>query len=347
MADFTERYQAGVNLGGWVSQYPEFDHDHFESFVDESDVERIAAWGMDHVRLPIDYPVLRGDEGTEGFSERGFGYLDDCVRWCDAHDLDLIFDLHQAPGYSFNDLENNRLFDDEALQDRFVAVWCELAERYASTGDELAFELLNEVVEPTSERWNALVHRTVDAIREVDADRDVIVGGNNYNAIDELENIDLIEDDDNIVYTFHFYEPHLFTHQHASWSDGAREYDTDVEYPGPFPGLASFLAANPEYEEQYGEFVDHRADREWIEAAIQPALDFRAETGEDVYCGEYGVIDVAPEESRLAWYRDVVDVLSAHDIGRGCWSYKEMSFGLVDGDGDVVNEDLVDIVSRA
>lgn len=347
MTDFRNRYQAGVNLGGWISQYGEFDYDHFEHFITESDIATIASWGMDHVRLPIDYPVLAGDAGDDGFNERGFGYIDDCLQWCRTHDLDVILDLHEAPGYSFSDLENNRLFDDAGLQDEFVDVWREMATRYTASSDEIVFELLNEVVEPTSDRWNALVHRTVDAIREVDDDRTIIIGGNNYNAIDQLEEIDLVEDDENIVYTFHFYQPHLFTHQHASWSDAASTYDTDVEYPGTFPGLAAFLEDHPEYSDGYGELVGERIDREWLEAAMQPAVDFRRETSADVYCGEYGVIEVAPEESRLAWYRDVVDILRDLDIGRGCWSYKEMDFGLVDDSGTVVNEELVEIVSQS
>lgn len=347
MADFSERYQAGVNLGGWLSQYGTFDHDHFEEFVGESDVERIADWGMDHVRLPIDYPVLVDDGDADGYSDRGFGYVDDCLRWCREHDLDLVVDLHQAPGYSFSTLDENRLFEDEELQDRFVDVWRTFAERYESAGDEVAFELLNEVVHSPDGAWNDLAHRAVDAIRAVDADRDVVVGGERYNSIDALEDIALVEGDDNVVYTFHFYEPHLFTHQHASWSEVARAHDRDVEYPGTVPGLDAFLDDHPEYREGYESLVGERVDREWIEAAVQPAVEFRRETGEDLYCGEYGVIDVAPADSRLAWYRDVVDVLSNLDIGRACWSYREMNFGLVDENGAVVNEELVDVVSRA
>lgn len=343
MTDFGTRYRAGVNLGGWLSQYPGYDHDHFESFIEEADIARIASWGIDHVRLPIDHPVI---DGT-GDGDRGVGYVDDCIRWCESHDLGVILDLHRAPGYSFDAVDENRLFDEPELQDRFVDLWRELAKRYESAGDEVAFELLNEIVESTSERWNDLAHRTVSAIREVDEDRYVIIGGNDYNSIDELDSIDRIEGDDRIVYTFHFYQPHLFTHQHAGWTDGPKEYGRDVEYPGEFPDLEEFLGAHPEYGSKYREFVGEAIDREWIETAMKPAIEFRERTGEDVYCGEYGVIDEAPEESRLRWHEDVVAVFREHGIGRACWSYKEMNFGLVDGNGEIGDEDLVGTVSRS
>lgn len=346
MADFRKRYQNGVNLGGWLSQYPAFDYDHFDGFVDESDVGRIASWGMDHVRLPVDYPVLLGDAGTDGYNERGFSYVDDCIEWCRERGLDVVIDLHEAPGYSFSDPENDRLFREPDLRDRFVDLWRELARRYESTGDGVAFELLNEVVDPPDDRWNRLVHRTVEAIREVDADRDVLVGSEQYNAVDELDGIDPLRGDDDVAYTFHFYEPLLLTHQHAGWVEAAETYDTDVQYPGTFPGLEAFLDDHPEYGEPFGEFVGETIDREWIEAALRPAVEFRRQTGADLYCGEYGVIDAAPEATRIEWCRDVVDVLSDLDIGRGYWSYKEMDFGLVDGNGDVVSEELLDVVSQ-
>lgn len=345
MANDFDGYRAGANLGGWISQYGEYDQDHFEEFIGEEDVERIASWGMDHVRLPVDYPVL-ADEETGEYSEGGFSYVDDCLSWCEEHGLNLIVDLHKAPGYSFNTLEENRLFDEESLQDRFVELWEKMAERYASYGDELAFELVNEVVEPTSDRWNALAHRTIDTIREIDPDRYVVYGGNNYNSVDELENIELVEGDDRVVYTFHFYKPFLFTHQFASWSDVTSAYDQEVRYPGEYPNLAGFLEDHPEYAEGYERFVGTEIDADLLERQLQPAVDFVAETGETVYCGEYGVIDDAPIESRINWYRDVVDFFNEHGIGRACWSYKRMNFGLVDRNGDVVSDEIVRIVSE-
>ena len=51
----------GINLGGWISQYPAYDHRYFKTFITANDIKRIAGWGMDHVRLPVDYPLLEDD----------------------------------------------------------------------------------------------------------------------------------------------------------------------------------------------------------------------------------------------------------------------------------------------
>lgn len=343
MAAFQDRYRAGVNLGGWLSQYGEADREHFETFIEAEDIDRIADWGMDHVRLPIDYPVIAAEDG---FDERGFEYIDQCLEWCRSRDLNVIFDLHQAPGYSFDDPDGSLLFEDEDLQDRFVDIWREFAERYESAGDDVVFELLNEVVDPPNGRWNHLVNRTIKAIREIDPEREVIVGGPEYNDVEALETIGPI-DDDNVVYTFHFYEPKLFTHQYASWMNVAAEYATTVEYPGTFPGLESFLADNPEYAPAYERFVDERIDREWIENALAPAVEFGDAIDAPLYCGEFGVIEQAPLASRINWCRDVVDLLDDLGIGWACWSYREMDFGLIDADRDVVSDELVSIFRRS
>lgn len=155
-----EKYQAGVNLGGWISQYQTFDHAHFKSFIVESDIAQIASWGMDHIRLPIDYPVLEEDDNPCVYLEEGFAYIDNCLTWCKKYGLNLILDLHKAAGYSFTTLNENSLFEDAKMQDRFIGLWEAFAKRYASERDNLILELLNEIVEPTSDRWNRLAHRT-------------------------------------------------------------------------------------------------------------------------------------------------------------------------------------------
>ena len=57
-----EGFQHGINLGGWLSQCvhtPE----HYDSFIGEEDIRRIASWGLDHVRVPVDYELIETQEG--------------------------------------------------------------------------------------------------------------------------------------------------------------------------------------------------------------------------------------------------------------------------------------------
>lgn len=153
----TPGYQVGVNLGGWISQYPRFDHDHFRSFILEPDIQRIAGWGMDHVRLPVDYRVLEDDSRPLQYKQDGFAYIDACIEWCRKAGLNLVLDLHHAPGFSFDSLSENNLFDSPQAQERFLALWEAIARRYREVQQPgLVLELMNEVVLPSSDPWNRL-----------------------------------------------------------------------------------------------------------------------------------------------------------------------------------------------
>lgn len=335
--------QAGVNLGGWLSQYAAYDHEHFRTFITEADLEQIASWGMDHVRLPVDYPVL--EAAPSGLNEAGLAYVDQCLTWCRHYGLNVVLDLHKAPGFSFDALAEAALFGSASLQDRFVALWEALTRRYRDQGDWLTFELLNEVVLPDSAPWNALARRTIAAIRALDPTRRIIVGSNLYNSPACLAELDL-PDDPYLLNTFHFYDPLFFTHQHAPWVPLMMAYNQTVEYPGECPGLAEFLVAHAD-DAHVGAFkFQPHLNRQVLEEALQPAVEFMARTGKPLYCGEYGVIDRAPMESSLRWHRDFVALLREHGIGRAVWSYKQMDFGLVDAQSRVVNEELVRIVSQ-
>lgn len=337
-------YQAGINLGGWLSQYRQYDTGHFDTFIQRKDIEQIAAWGFDHVRLPFDYPIFEEDAAPYRYKRDGFEYIDRCLSWCNEFGLNLILDLHKAPGYSFNSLESNTLFQDKMQQERLIRLWQAIAEHYINQRENLLFELLNEIVEPDSTRWNLLLKRLVGTIRETDKERFLIIGGNNFNAVSELKNLDIL-DDGKIVYNFHFYEPMPFTHQKAQWFEMTRLLDKEQNYPGKCSGIKAFCEKYPQFRE-LEKMENVTMDKSLLESCLQPARDFLEKTGKPLYCGEYGVIDVAPIEDRINWHRDFISILNGLSIGRACWSYKLMDFSIVDGHGRVVSKELVEVISK-
>ncbi len=346
-----EHFVRGVNLGGWLSQYREYDHAHFRTFITRRDIAQVAAWGFDHVRLPVDYPLLESDDSPGTCREDGFRYIDACLEWCQAAGLGVVLDLHRAPGYTFsNTLRKetahlNTLFSSGADQERFIALWQAIVNRYKNAGLPVIFELLNEVVLPESGPWNALVRRTLEAIRTVSPDARVMIGSNRYNAASELKQLEIF-DDLNVCYTFHFYEPILFTHQRAPWVRVAVEYNQPLEYPGTFTGLREFLQRAPEYRAAYGWLTDRPLDRALLQEFLQPACDFVRETGRDLYCGELGVIEHADPASRRRWHADLLALLRENGIGWAVWSYKQMDFGLVDASSQAVDPDLIEILCQ-
>ncbi len=338
--------KVGVNLGGWISQYPDYDYQYFDTFITREDILRIADWGMDHVRLPVDYPVLEQDSRPGMYLERGFGYIEHCLDWCRENHLNTILDLHKAPGFSFDTLDQNTLFGSPILQERYLALWEGIARRFLGRLDEtLAFELLNEIVLPDSAPWNSLVRRVLERIRSIDAKRLIIIGGNRYNAVDELPNLELF-DDANILYTFHFYSPLAVTHQKAPWVPALVDYNREVDYPGEAPDLAAFLDAHPEHRARLGVEAGVRFDRQYLDRTLAPAVDFSRRIAQPVYCGEFGVYNKVNMATRLNWTRDYVALLNEYAIGHAIWNYKSLDFGLVDRDGKIVNQELVKIASQ-
>lgn len=343
--DKLDDFQVGVNLGGWLSQYRVYDHQHFKTFITAPDIQRIAGWGMKHVRLPFDYPILEDDEKPFAYKESGFAYIDQCLDWCQDNGLGVVLDLHRAPGYSYTDMGSNTLFENPVLQQRLVALWEAVINRYAKRKQpDIIFELLNEIVLPSSAPWNKLARRIYNAIRAIDAEAWLMVGGNEWNAASTLKELELF-DDSRMVYTFHYYEPLPFTHQKAYWVEELQAFDKELLYPGPIPGLQAYLDQHPQYRTRLGRFAGVQMDRSFLLSDLQPALDFQQKTGRPLYCGEFGVINNAPRESRLNWYRDYVSLMRENKIGYACWSYKLMDFGLVDQDGHVIDDELLRIVS--
>ena len=333
----------GVNLGGWLSQYPAYDFTHFDTFITSDDIKRIKDWGCDHVRLPVDYPVLENEKQPGNLNEKGMDYVRRGLNWCHNSGLKVILDLHKAPGFSFDHYQAATLFDDASLQTRFLNLWQTLVISLRDTTDFVAFELLNEIVLPDSNPWNLLVRKTIDCIRTIDTDRLIVIGGNYYNSASQLANLEAVTDP-NILYTFHFYEPMVITHQKAKWVKALWDYNQVAQYPGVASNLAEFLKSKPEYQNFLGPYVGKTLDRTTLLADVQPALDFTRTNGKVVYCGEYGVIDCAPMRTRINWARDLISILHENNIGSAYWSYKGVDFGLIDQAGKAVSNELINIV---
>jgi endoglucanase len=341
-----ESLKIGINLGGWISQYPAYDHQHFKTFITADDVKRVADWRIDHIRLPVDYFVLEDDRKPGIFKESGFGYIESCLNWCKGNGMRLILDLHKAPGYSFDALDESSLFMNPVLQERFLGLWQAITERFAERMiDMLAFELLNEIVLPNSDPWNQLFKQAVVRIRALDPQRLIIIGGNHYNAPDELKNLEVL-DDPNILYTFHFYRPLTITHQKVPWLPALIQYNQAIEYPGQAVGLDEFLKANPEHNNLLRLDVADWYDKKYLQSVLQPALDFSKRVDQPIYCGEFGVYERAHMTTRLNWTREVIALLNEHDIGHAIWTYKNLDFGLVDKNGRIVNQELIRILSQ-
>ncbi len=334
------KLKKGINLGGFLSQCIH-SNEHYKSFIGENDIKQIGEWGFDHIRLPVDYEVLETEEGA--VKPEGYGYVSKIISWCKKYGLDAVLDIHKAYGYDFNDAgnkEKNNLFTNEELKQRFIKLWVNLANEYGKY-DNVAFELLNEVVEEeNAELWNELIRRTVPVIRGITKETPIIYGGIQWNSAGTLKYLE-VPKEDNIIFTFHFYEPLVFTHQKAHWME-KMDKTADMDYPDTMEnnkirsaalGYQGGAVCAAKSETMGPEFM-----REMMEEAVKAAKN----AGVELYCGEFGVIDQAPAEGTLRWFQDVFKVFREYDIGWAIWTYKEKDFGLIDSHYDSIREGIID-----
>lgn len=339
-----EGFQKGVNLGGWLSQCVSYDREHFDNFITEEDIKKIRSFGLDHIRVPVDYDVFM-KETPEGdiVNKEGISHIDDCIEWCRNNGLNMILDLHKAKGYMFDQKaveDADLFFKDESLQEIFYETWEMFAERYGKYKDMLAFELLNEVVDPdVEEKWNEIASTAIKRIRRIAPDSYIIMGGVNYNNVFSVPGI-TVPVDDKTIFNFHCYEPLCFTHQKAYWVDGMTE-DFDMNYP---EDLEVMRKKSEEFSRDHMGAVYNKCLEEegpFFEKLFKDAVKYAGEKNVPLYCGEYGVIDRAPVQDTLRWLKDINESFEKHCIGRALWNYKNKDFGLMDEHYSEIREEMI------
>ena len=325
-----EGFQKGVNLGGWISQFDRYDTEHFDRFITEADIREIAALGFDHVRVPVDYVLLEEEDGTP--KEDGFHYLEACRQWCEKHGLRMLIDLHECYGYSFDPLKSmdrERFFYDSALQDRFLKLWGRIARRFSDYPEQVAFEPLNEVVLPeVADAWNKVASDYIRMMRTIVPKHFLVIGSVRYSSVTSVPLLDLPLDD-RIVYNFHCYEPLVFTHQGAHWVDGMPQ-DFRIGYPKSIKEYREAVHSLGLSRNLTGAIDDEgirEVGTDFFEDIFAPALEKAEKDHVPLYCGEYGVIDLADSQDAIRWLKDIHTVMDRHGIGRALWNYKEKDFG--------------------
>jgi hypothetical protein len=231
--------------------------------------------------------------------EGALAKLDRLLPACEKYGLLVALDLHSPPGgkstsggYAGSD---HGLFTDAACQQRFVTLWQEIARKYKNCRAIWGYDLANEPVEsgttPGLLDWQELAETAAKAIREIDAERAIIVEPAAWGSPDGLLALEPL-DVPNVIYSVHMYIPHEFTHQNV------HNATTPKVYPGEMGG------------------------RTWskseLEQALQPAIDFQKQYNVHIYVGEFSAIRWAPEHSAYRYLRDVIEIFEAHDWD---WSY--------------------------
>ena len=292
------------------------------------DFRWIAGWGFDFVRLPLSYTHwLQGDDPFRIDEDGpGLAQLDRAIELGGEHGLHVCVNLHRAPGYCVN-TERHEPFDlwrDPEAMDAFCLHWQTLARRYRGIGSrQLSFDLLNEPPRPwprfvgrfSRAKHERVMRKAVETIRQVDTERQIIIDGLNYGRQPCGELVDLA----NVAQSCRAYEPFELSHYRADWVPRAGRWRS--------PGW-------PLRRDHFG----RRWTRERLEKVYAPWADLLAR-GVGVHCGEAGCYRHTPHAVFLAWFREVLEVLTVRGIGWALWNFRG-AFGVLDsGRTDVAYHD--------
>jgi len=269
------------------------------------DEEGLRTFGRDWNANLVRWQLIRNrrasttddyDQWLEGELQR----LDAGVALCEKYGLMVAIDLHSPPGgkptisgyYGTDD----RLFTDRKMQDKFIAVWRHIANRYKNAkavwGYDLANEPVEDFVEDGCDDWHALAERAAKAIREIDPIRAIICEAPPWGGPSSLAEFTPIAVS-NVVYSVHMYVPGEFTHQ------GVHKTGTEpVDYPGEIKGKMWDKAA--------------------LEKVLQPVVDFQKRYNVHIYLGEFSAIRWAPGDSAYRYLKDCIDIFESHGWD---WSY--------------------------
>lgn len=311
-------FNKGVNLTSWF-QTGSAQEIQLNRYTKE-DFEDIKSLGCDVVRLPVNLIAMTNGSPNYLIDPLYFTFMDTVLHWAETTNMHLILDNH-----TFDPAQNTTPDIEKFLE----KVWPQLAYRYKGSYDKLYFEILNEPHGITDLSWNNIQQRVIEKIRLVDQERILIVGPAGWNSYHNLDAMPLYQDT-KLIYTFHFYDPFLFTHQGASWTDPSMESLERIPFPysqNLMPGLPSELVGTW-IESSYNNYSQEGTVAH-MQSLLDIAIQFKNERNVPIFCGEFGVLhnNVENEYHRNKWYLEVRQYLEQNGISWTIWDYHG-GFGL-------------------
>ena len=320
-----EHLRRGINLSMWYAQNRDFSAAHLDGMINTADFQLIKSLGFDHVRLSIDPEWLIAEPQGGTLKPEVIARLDKTVRELESAGLNVILDIH--PEDSFK----NPLARGEDGAQRFYAFWGAFAGHFSATDPEkVFFEILNEPTMEDLYRWQGIQARTVARIRAVAPRHTILATASMYSSVEMLLALEPVRDE-NVIYTFHEYNPMWFTHQGASWGTQGWVFLRGVPYPSTPQNVQAVLAQEPDERARFmvERFGWERWDAARLGAEVASMAEWAQRRGVPLYCGEFGVFkDFSRPADRNTWISDVRTALESKHIGWAMWDYQG-SFALV------------------
>ncbi len=287
------RLGRGVNLGNALEAPQEGE---WGVTLEQDYFDLIQEAGFNSVRVPIRWSAHAEESAPYRIDPAFFDRIDWVVENAFSRNLAAVINIHHY----------DAIYADPAGQQaRFLAIWDQIASHYQDFPDDLYFEILNEPNGKLSgETWNQLVSEALGIIRKTNPNRAVIIGPDNWNSVLNINTLQLPEQDQHIIVSFHYYLPFPFTHQGAEWVNGSDAW------------LGTSWAGN-------------HADQLSIKSDFQIAFSWSKTHHRPIYLGEFGAYSKANLEDRSRWTSYVSRLAEEYGFS---WAYWEFcaGFGVYD-----------------
>lgn len=290
-----------------------------DTSITEKDYVLLKKLGFRSIRLPVAFTHFDNNNVP---LDSVLTRINTVLANCKKYGFTLIVDYH------YGNLNNDNYLTETP---HIIDLWQKVAKAYINeSAERLFFEIYNEPV-VRDEVWKDAAYNIVNGIRQVDKKRTLLVGASNYNSIYELSRFVRLADE-NIIYSFHFYEPFFFTHQGASWV-GDQVATTGVSFPyneERSPPL------NPRAKGTWGETNYYKYKDDGNEGSLMDKLNgwvkpWSQKYGVPVICTEYGTYKkYADEYSRCRYIKAMRLTLKTLNIPGMIWEYNS-GFSIFDG----------------
>lgn len=282
----------GINLGNALEAPNEGD---WGFSIKAEYFSAIKNAGFNSVRIPIRWSTHALDSSPFTIDTKFFERIDWVIDQALSNDLAIIINMHH-----YTEMMEEPLVHKE----RFLGIWKQIAERYKAKSNDLFFEVLNEPNNLlTANLWNEFLSEAISEIRISNPNRTLLVGTANWGGISGLKDL-ILPNDDNIIVSFHYYNPFRFTHQGAEWVDGSDEW------------LGT-------------KWTNSTSEREAILNDFNIAILWGNENNVPLNVGEFGSYYKADIDSRYLWTIFVSQLATVNNISSNYWEFGA-GFGIYD-----------------
>ncbi|MCR4735627.1 MAG: glycoside hydrolase family 5 protein [Treponema sp.] len=308
-------FKRGLNLSKWFETW-NYSIPNLKVY-DKSDFIHIKELGSDVIRVPIHFASFVNNKNE--IEPIIFEYLDKACDWAEELEMYIVIDNH-----SFN---SGAYPAPAKVEESLLLLWPQIAARYKNRSKYIVYEILNEP-QFNNQAWEPIQKKALEAIRKVDKKHTVVVTGADWSGLNSMCNLQPLADK-NIIYTFHFYEPFIFTHQGANWGDSGLAVLADIPFPYNKDKMPE-IPADAKTASTRAQLANYpkTGNEATLRKRLEQAAAFSEKVHAPVWCGEMGVHDFsAPNEDRNNWYKSVGAILSELKIPFCVWGYDD-SFGI-------------------